>query len=136
MKSVLKDLKLETKTEDDMEDIIKETDKGIRQIQEILVKQGTLVIKTNDKSKLKKYLTELVRVGEEMNNILSTVSSENTDKLQKQYDLIKETCELSSIVLKRKTPEEKFSRQNEERLVKADETSSAWLRLAQRSSVP
>ena len=99
MESIVKDFNVASSTDDET---IKETDKAIKQIQDILVKQGSGILNKKDKTDLKNCLAELARVGDELKHKLESETAGDNGKLHKQFELIKETCELSNIVLKRR----------------------------------
>ena len=107
--------------EETVHSLIVETDAAIKQIQDILIKQGAKGLKAKDKSNLKTHLIELARVGEELSGFISEESPVEEDKLRRQHSLIKEVCEMSNLAMKHRPSDGELNKQNKSKLKSASD---------------
>ena len=67
MESVLKDFSIDSKSE---EEVLKATDKALKEIQDLIIKQGSGVLKQSDKNNLKIWNQKLITNAQLWNQIL------------------------------------------------------------------
>ena len=87
-------------------EILKETDKAIKRVQDILVeKSRSKALQDNKRKELRTLAKELSRIGNEIKDSLEDENLKNDKHIGRQYKLIKETCEYVSISLNSKLDE-------------------------------
>ena len=87
-------------------EILKETDKAIKRVQDILVKKSmSKALQDNKRKELRTLAKELSRIGNEIKDSLEDENLKNDKHIGRQYKLIKETCEYVSISLNSKLDE-------------------------------
>ena len=100
MASVLKNVSV---TEENADDVIKKTDIVIKQIQDILLRQTPArPLDVNVKDSLKDLVKDLGKVGNLLIEVVDETDSSRSKKVTRQVNLIQETCDYTTIAIKRK----------------------------------